>query len=204
MATFTINFVNNSSSSGSFCVFQQNHNSPNPDVFPLAWRVEYAAPHTQLAISWNTDLYFFWAKTGELRPGVIFYPGENAPTDLTGRNQITLIKEERDYKFANQQDWHQQGSLCIISANTTAIRQASVGIGMSGVPTLAVQAQPNMNFVFTPRFEYWITFGDLKQGQVLDPSEINSPVKIDFPYGIFSMNATLNADNTWTITQGMD
>lgn len=204
MTTFTINFVNNSNSSGGFCVFQQNHNSPNPNVFPLAWRVEFATPGTRLAISWNTDLYFFWAKTGELKPGVIFNPGENAPTDMSERNEITLAKEERDYKFVNQRDWNRHGSLCIISNNTTAIRQASVGIGMSGAPTLAVQAQPNMTFVFSPRFEYWITFASLKQGQVLNPSEILNPVKIDFPHGIFSMDATLNPDNTWTITQGMD
>jgi hypothetical protein len=204
MATFTINFVNNSYSSGNFCVFQQNPNSPNPGVFPLAWRVQSAGPQMRLAISWNTDLYFFWAKTGELQPGVIFNPGENAPTSMTERNEITLTKDERDYKFINQRTGYQQGSLTIISDANTAIRQASVGFGLSGAPMVAVQAQPNMNFQFTPRFEYWATFGKMRQGQVLSPSEISNPVRIEFPHGIFSMNATLNADNSWTITQGMD
>ena len=90
-----------------------------------------------------------------------------------------------------------------MSDNTTAINQASVGIGLSGAVAFAVQAQPNMYFRFSPRFDYWVTFADVKQGQVLNPSEINA-VKIEFPYGIFSMNATLNADNTWTITPGLD
>lgn len=204
MATFTINFTNNSSSSGDFCVFQQIHNSPNQDVFPLAWRVERAAPQTRLAISWNTDLYFFWAKTGELLPGVVFYPGENAPTDLTRGNEITLTKKDRDYQFVDQRDSYQQGSLRIMSDANTAIRNASVGYGMSGVPQFAVQAQPNMIFQFTPRFEFWVTFGNLTQGQVLDPDQINTPVQIDFPHGIFSMNATFNPDNTWTIAPGLD
>ena len=106
MPTFTINFVNNSDSSGSFCVFQQNHNSPNPDVFPLAWRVENAGPHSQLAISWNMDLYFFWGKTGPLKPGVIFYAGENSPTSLAENNDITLTKEDGNYKFVNKKNAH--------------------------------------------------------------------------------------------------
>lgn len=203
MSTFTINFVNNSNSSGSFCVFQQNHNSPNPNVFPLAWRVERAGPHSQLAISWNTDLYFFWGKTGALKPGVIFNAGENSPASINENNEITLTKEDGNYKFINRRSGYRQDSLSIIADNTTAINQASVGIGLSGAVAYAVQAQPNMHFLFSPRFDYWITFADVQQGQVLDPSEINA-VKIDFPYGIFSMNAMLNPDNTWTITQGLD
>lgn len=204
MPTFTINFTNNSNSAGDFCVFQQNPNSPNPGVFPLAWRVEFGRPGTRLAISWNTELYFFWAKTGELQPGVIFNPGENAPTSMAERNEITLTKADGNYKFIEQRNGYQQGSLSIITDVNTAIHQASVGIGISGAPVLAVQAQPNMRFQFTPHFEYWVTFGDLRQGQVLDPSEISNPVKVDFPHGIFSMNATLNMDNNWTITPGMD
>lgn len=203
MSTFTINFVNNSSISGNFCVFQQNHNSPNPDVFSLAWRVEPAAPHSRLAISWNMEHYFFWAKTGELKPGVVFLPGENASTDMYGRNDITLTKQDRNYKFVDQKDSYQQGIMTINADAYTAIRQASVGIGMSGVPTFAVQAQPNMRFWFAPRFDYWVTFGEFKQGQVLDPSTLNA-VKIEFPHGIFSMDATFNPNNTWTITQGLD
>lgn len=203
MSTFTINFANNSSSAGFFCVFQQSHNSPNPQVFPLAWRVEPAAPNSKLAISWNTDLYFFWAKTGELRPGVTFYAGQNARTNLTDQNEITLTKVDRDYQFTNQRNAYQQGILIITADATTVPNQASVGIGLSGAVAYAVQAQPNMQFHFAPRLEYWVAFGEFKQGEVLDPSGI-TPVKIDFPYGIFSMNATFNPDNTWTITPGMD
>lgn len=203
MPTFTINFTNNSNSSGSFCVFQQNHNSPNPSVFPLAWRVQSAMAHSKLAISWNTDPYFFWAKTGQLQPGVVFYAGENAQADFTERNEITLTKMDRDYKFTNQRNGYQQGTLTIDADMTTVPNQASVGVGLSGAVAYAVQAQPNMRFMFAPRLEYWVTFGQFQQGEVLELSGMTA-VKIDFPYGIFSMNATLNPDNTWTVTPGMD
>jgi hypothetical protein len=204
MATYTINFVNNSSSAGSFCVFQQNPNSPNQGVFSLAWLAKSAAPHSKIPISWNTDLYFFWAKTGELKPGIIFNAGEALLTDMRENNAVTVTKHDGNYKFTDQKNWHQQGILSVTSDNTTAINQASVGIGMSGSGTFAVQAQPWMTFLFSPNSEYWVTFGNIQQGQVLNSSETSNAVQIVFPHGIFSMNVTLNMDNTWTVTQGLD
>ncbi|WP_448697870.1 hypothetical protein ACFGVR_13765 [Mucilaginibacter sp. AW1-3] len=204
MATYTINFVNNSTSPGNFCVFQKKPDSPNPDVFSLAWLARHADPNSKVPISWNTDYYFFWAKTGALKPGLIFNAGEALKTSMTESNAVTVTKDDGNYKFREQKNWHQQGMLSITSDNTTAINQASVGIGMSGSGTFAVQAQPNMTFLFSPKSEYWITFGNINQGQVLNQSEIDNEVQIVFPHGIFSMNATLNKDNTWTITQGLD
>ncbi|WP_254412712.1 hypothetical protein [Dyadobacter diqingensis] len=61
--------------------------------------------------------------------------------------------------------------LSVSTDTTTAFNQASIGIGMSGSGTLAVQAQPNMTFFHT---------------------------------AFFSMNATINEDGTWTVTQGLD
>jgi rhizosphere induced protein len=51
-------------------------------------------------------------------------------------------------------------------------------------------------------FRHWVCFGHLQEGSVLEPSTIKKAVQVNFPEGIFSMNVTLNADNTWTITQG--
>ncbi len=204
MATFTINFANNTNAAGNFCIFQRNPSLQSPNDFTLAWRVEHAGPHTKLPISWNTEFYFFWAKPGTLMPGVIFNAGEAIPTSLTENNAITLTKLDGNYKFIGQKNGNQQGVLSVVCDNTMPLNQASVGIGMSGAGTFAVQAQPNMNFVFSPNTQYWIAFGDFQQGQVLDTAGIDNPVQIVFPNAIFSMNATLNADRTWTITQGMD
>ncbi len=137
-------------------------------------------------------------------PGVAFNAGEAIPTSPTENNEITLTKQDGNYKFINQQNFYEQGTFSITSDMYTAINQASVGIGMSGAGTFAVQAQPNMTFRFTPHPEYWITFGEVEQGQVLHPSEISKAVQVEFPYGIFSMNVTLNADKSWTVTPGLD
>ncbi|SDH25059.1 hypothetical protein SAMN04487996_13235 [Dyadobacter soli] len=202
MSTFTINFTNNSSSAGNFCVFNQKDDSFNS--FPLAWRVESAAPKAKVAISWNTDLFFFWAKTGGLRPGMVFNAGGNAPTSLTADNEITVTRDNRDYRFVNQRTGYRQGTLVAIADSSVVPNNASIAIGMSGAATLAVQAQPNMQFQFVPRFEYWVTFGDLQQGQLLDPDGNTEAAKIDFPPGIYTMNVTLNPDFTWAITPGLD
>jgi len=204
MPTYTINFLNNSDSTGNFCIFQQKPNGPNEESFALAWLVKPAIPNTKVPISWNTDLYFFWAKTGELKPGVIFNAGDALRTNLTENNAVTLIKQDHNYKFTDQKTWHQKGILNISTDDTTAFNQASIGVGMSGSATIAAQAQTSRNFSFSLSFKYWITFSDVQQGQVLDQSDIPDAVQIIFPDGIFSMNATLNQDNTWTVTQGMD
>jgi rhizosphere induced protein len=39
---------------------------------------------------------------------------------------------------------------------------------MSGNGTLAAPAQPAWTYIFTPRPQYWITFGEYAQGPVLD------------------------------------
>jgi len=204
MSTFTINFTNNTNIAGDFCIFQRNPDHMNPNIFPLAWRAQAAAPHAMVPISWNTDLYFFWAKTGPLQPGIMFNAGQAFPTDLTRANMITLTKRDGNYAFVDQRDWHQQGVLNVTADATMAHQQASIGYGMSGASAFAVQAQPNMSFVFAPRAEYWVTFGDIPQGQVLDPEILTNVAKVEFPHGIFSMNVTLNEDHTWTIKQGMD
>jgi hypothetical protein len=206
METYTINFVNNSGISGSFCVYQQTPYSQNPDVFPLAWLAQFSDPNTKpkVSIGWNTQLYFVWAKTGKLKPGIIFNAGEALMTGIYENNAVTLTKSNGNYLFINQTNGNSRDRLEITPDQYTAVNQASVGIGMSGSGTFAVQTQPRKTFSFDTRAEYWITFGDLKQGQVLDPPFIINPERIEFPHGIYSMNVTYNWDYTWTIEQGDD
>ncbi len=92
------------------------------------------------------------------------------------------------------------GSLYIMEDGRIPVGQASVGIGMSGFGTFVAPAQPNMNLIFTPNPEYWITFGTYVQGEVVDITAVNNPAQIKFPLNVYSMTAILNPDNTWTIT----
>lgn len=196
---YSLVFVNNSTQEGTVCVYQQDPNITNPDVMSLAWFAKPAAPTTTIIFTWGIDYDFVWSETGVLRPGVLFVASQTWPTDLSSENQVTFTNQDGAYTFADQQAGPQAGSLYITEDGTIPPNQASVGIGMSGFGTFAVQAQPNMNLVFTPNPQYWVTFGSYTQGEVMDISEVNNPAEIVFPPNVYSMTATLGANNEWTV-----
>ena len=199
MMTYSITFQNNSSNAGSACVFQSNPDIYVPGVMSLAWFAKYAYPTTRILFKWTTEYDFVWSETGELAPGVLFASSQIWPADLTEKNKVTLTHQGGAYTFTNQTKGPQQGCLYITEDSTIPLKMASVGIGMSGSGTLAVQAQPNMNLTFMPYPEYWITFGNFIEGEVLDITQITNKAKITFPPNIYSMAAILNQDNTWTV-----
>lgn len=196
---YTLIFKNNSTNSANACVYQQDPNIGVPDVMSLAWFSKYAFPTTTVTFQWTIDYSFVWSETGVLVPGVIFTATQNWGADLSTTNQVTFSHPGQAYTFQNQTAGPQGGSLYITEDGTLPIKQASVGIGMGGFGTFVVQAQPNWNLVFTPHPEYWITFGNYTQGEVLDQTSISNPAKVAFPVNTYSMTAILNPDNTWTV-----
>ncbi len=197
--TYSLVFVNHSSQTGSACVYQQDPDLTIPDVMSLAWFAKAATPTTSIVFRWTIDYDFVWSETGSLVPGVLFVASQTWPADLSTQNQVTFSQAGGAYTFQNQQKGPRGGSLYITEDGTIPVGQASVGIGMSGFGTFAVQAQPNMNLVFTPHPQYWITFGTYTQGQVMDISAVSSAAQIQFPPNVYSMTATFNPDNTWTV-----
>ncbi|MFI5138274.1 MAG: hypothetical protein ACHQIM_10640 [Sphingobacteriales bacterium] len=204
MSTYSINFFNNSSMPGSICVFQQSPDTSNPNVFALAWFAKFTNPNTRLSFSWNLDYCFIWDETGQLVPGITFNASEVLPAGLTDNNTVTLTKGDGAYQFVDQTTGGQPGSLTINCDVTIPPNQASVGIGMSGAGTFAMQAAPNMAYLFTPQPQYWVAFGNFEQGQALDAGEITNSAQVAFPPNIYAMDVKLNMDNTWTITQAAD
>lgn len=199
MAQYSINFINNSSNSGNFMCFQKDPDISTDGVMSLAWFAKYAHPNTNIRFDWEIDYSFVWGQTGELIPGVMFYAGETLDADLEQNNKVTLRYLDGAYTFTNQTTQEPGGSLYVYEDDTVPLKMASVGIGMSGAGTFVVQAQPNMNVTFTPHPTYWVAFGNYQTGEVLDIQEINNDAQVEFPPGVYAMNAILNMDNTWTI-----
>lgn len=199
---YTLIFQNNSTLGGDACVYQTDPEMANPQVMSLAWFSKYAYPTTQLQFQWSIDYDFVWGNTGTLAPGVVFSAAQVWPTDPNGENQVTFSYDPANqaYFFENQRTGGIPGNLYIDETGIIPVGSpASVGIGMSGFGTFAMQAQPNYNLTFSPHPEYWITFGTFTQGEVLDITNISNPAKIEFPNGVYSMTAILNQDNSWTI-----
>ena len=197
---YTVIFQNNSSNRGDACLFQKDPGGGYPGVMSLAWFTRPAAPTTRIQFAWELAYDFAWSQTGRLAPGVVFSASQVWPADPATQNQVTFTKEGGFYTFKDLTQGPQPGSLTIRQDSTIPMGMASVGIGMSGAATFAVQAQPYMNVMFTPHPEYWIAFGNYMTGEVLDTQSMFNAAKITFPPNIYTMVATLNQDNTWTIT----
>lgn len=195
---YQLNFVNNSANAGTFMVFQRAPDLQVENVNALAWITKYANPGVQGFFSWSGEYDFVWFENDSPVSGISSGTSQCVPTNLETSNLITLTYNS-GYQFIDQTTGDQPGSLYVKMDNTIPLRQASVGIGMSGAATFAVQTQPNMNLMFTPNPEYWVAFGNFEQGQTLDMQELTNTEKIDFPPGIKEMTVILNEDNTWKV-----
>ena len=196
---YNLNVINNSTQTGDMCIYQSDPNTNDPKVMSLAWFSKRATPATKLKFTWTIDYSFVWSETGVLVPGVIFDASQTFPADLSTTNQITFSDVGGAFNFSGQTAGPSAGSLYVLQDKTIPSNVASVGIGMSGAGTFVVPSQPNMTDIFTPKPKYWITFGNYIAGQVLDITSISQKANLAYPFNIYSLTATFNPDNTWTV-----
>jgi hypothetical protein len=197
--TYSLTFVNNSTNTWDAAVYQKDPDLGIPNVQSLAWFAKTTAPTTKVVFKWKIEYSFVWSETGELVPGVLFNATQDWPADLKTTNQVTFTKDPA-YTFKDQTKGPQDGTLYIQQASTLPSKMASVGIGMSGSGVYAVQAQPNILAKFSPHPQYWITFGQFVQGEVLDIGQVvGQAANIKFPVNVYQMTAILGEDNKWTV-----
>jgi hypothetical protein len=205
---YEVVFVNNSPDAGSACLYQVYQQDPGlvtPGVMSLAWFVKEAPPAARVVFEWTMDLCFVWARLGRLKPGNLFKPGQVFPVDLFSANMITFSKQEGDFSFQDPTIQQPRMSLYVRGDGSFLPNQAAVGIGMSGSGMFAAPAQPHWVYTFgMPPQKYRITFGDYRQGQVLDVTQIGSSAEVVFPPGIYSVTATLNRDKSWAVEPNFD
>jgi hypothetical protein len=196
---YSLTFVNNSSNTWDAAVYQKDPDLGVPNVQSLAWFAKTAAPTTKVVFTWTIDYSFVWSETGVLVPGVMFNATQDWPADLSTQNKVTFTKDPA-YTFTNQTQGPLPGILYISQDNNIPSKMASVGIGMSGAGVFAVQAQPNIQVSFTPHPQYWITFGQFTQGEVLDIGQVvGQAANVKFPFNVYAMTAILGPDNKWQV-----
>jgi hypothetical protein len=201
---YTLTFINNSINPGAVCLYQKPVDMKQFDVESLAWLTYSCNPNVEVDLSWSADYNFVWSKTGILKPGVKFKAAETVAADLNEKNSIVLDQNDFGYLFAQTScrdaTTTPNGSLRIFESANISMNDVAVGIAMSGSGVFVKQGQPNLSLSFTPHPNYWITFGDFEQGEVLDIEVLTNSQEITFEPGIYTMYAILNIDNTWTIT----
>lgn len=197
MTTYSLTCVNNSQLSGSFAVFQKAPPMTVPgNVFSLAWFARPTAPGSRVTFSWSLDYSFLWSETGLLQPGINFAATQVLAADPNGQNLIQLTQDKYGATtFVNQSSTGALGSLTIQQLSNVAPAKTSVGIGMAGSGTFAVQAAPNMTAVFTPHPNYWVMFGNYETGDVIDIEDVTGAVEATYGGALTSRTATLGLDN---------
>jgi hypothetical protein len=211
--SFQLLVQNNSFNTGAACVYQQDPKLGVPGVQTLAWLVQPMAAGTKYLFQWTNVPCFVWAATGSLRPGTVFFANQTLDADLSTTNMVTFTQQGGAYSFTNPRAGPESGSLFIRTDGSIAFNAAAVGIGSDGRGSFAVQAQPNVTYQLTPNPTYWVSFGTFQAGEVLDVKVLQSKTalagmylpssQIVFPPNVNAMTATLNPDNSWSLTQGI-
>jgi rhizosphere induced protein len=197
--------VYNESTQKDFCLFQSPPDLGNLDPLALAWFVKSMHQNTFAAFRWTIDYSFVWGDTGQLKPGIQFDAGQVMAADPSddgsgpGQNQAHFDLVNGAYLLTpGSVQGARAGSLYIQQGRNIAPGTVSVGIGMSGSGTCAVQAEKNIRLAFTPEPKYWIVAGSFTQGEVIDVSAITGSAEVAFGNG-YSMTAILSKDNKWTV-----
>jgi hypothetical protein len=178
---YSLTIQNNSTQSGDFCIFQEIPDVNVPNVVTLAWLSKPAHPTTKLTFDWKIDYSFFWSTQRDLKAGSHVKAEQSWEANLDTNNLITLDRSGNAYTFSNQRQGEYEGNLYIHQTGRVQSDDASVGIAMSGKGAFAVQSQPNMKIIMTPKPTYYIVFGYFEEGDVIDIAEVTeSAYKIQF------------------------
>ncbi|MBK5957257.1 hypothetical protein CCR97_03410 [Rhodoplanes elegans] len=200
---YTLRFRNRSESQHDFLCYQQGIDVNLPNVYTLAWFAKPVANDAFVDFTWTIDYNFVWSEQGMLVPGVKFQAGQVVPAGLRESNRVEFTRIDGAFQFASQSSTGAAGSLTINGADGVPKRAAKFGIGMSGYGTHVVDAEPNFAAIFTPHPEYWVSFGDYDQGEVLDIQTLVNAAKVPFPANVYEMTVALDAGNNWTVAQGL-
>lgn len=202
MTQYSLTCVNNSNLTGSFAVFQKPLPLTMPgNVFSLAWFARPTHPGTSVTFNWSVDYSFVWSETGVLKPGINFNASQVIPADPDRLNQVQLTVDSYNASyFTTPNSTGTPGCLTIQQLSSVVPNRTSVGVGMSGAGTFAVQAAPNMTAVFTPHPNYWVLFGNYETGDVMDIEDVTGAQEVTYGGSLTSRTASLGLDNLINIS----
>ena len=190
---YTLNLINNSSTTWTFYVYQQLPKLA-PNVFSLAWICSPYALRpggTTCTFRWAIQYDFMWG--APIMPGEIFQPLGSMPIDL----QTAITKPWPGLTITVQGD---PPASLVITEDAKTPSNASIGIGMSGSATFVANADPDSCHTFPLSPTYWIAAGtNVQVGTILNISTITPTAQVIFPPAKYNMTGTLGPDNQWTI-----
>ncbi|MEO1259238.1 MAG: protein RhiA [Bacteroidota bacterium] len=199
---YTLRCTNKSTAPWVFYVYQKMPSQPS-EIFSLAWFASpyRIGPNDQITFSWSIDYSFVWGNSGILQPGVNYDASGSQPASIQGTNQTTFSTDDGFPHLSTPTTGGQAGSLTVNQAGNVPNNVFATGIGMSGQGTFVQQALANTQQVYTPTPEYWIAAATQMQIGVVLAQTVSQTAKVTFPPSVFTMYATLDQNNTWSISQ---
>lgn len=196
---YRLRIANESDESVNACLYQTEPGSGVEGAMSLAWLVQTIPAGGSLIFRWTDDYCYAWAPTPQLQPGSIFLTAQLMLANLQTASQVTFTSDQGALMFVDPKAGPFPDSLVIVETDRIPVETAAVGIGMSAAATIAVQAAPSTNLVFTPDAEYWFTTGAFTTGQVLDLPSLANTLRIDFPKDVFEMTVIIDADGSFRL-----
>ena len=190
---YTINVINNSSTSQDFVIFQKP--PVIDDIFPLAWNSKFLPSYGMGEFQIESDYGFTFGKGSDLRPGAIFNPSQIMPAKLQGKNKVSFNGVELSAPEAGDSN-----GFTITEGSGVPMNEFAIGLAMDGRPIFATRATPNKEVVFPePNKSYYIAFGQFSQSQILDePLLINKGVEVCFD-NYQRVSVTLEPSGKWFV-----
>ncbi len=200
MSDYTLNVLHHGTDCGDFCLYQ-TYDNQSDDIRPLVWFSKTAHPGTRLEFTWNIDYSMAWSEQGDLTPGVVFKASQIVDADPynTDKNTVMLTRESNAFLFSDSDNPTASGKLGVVCDASIPANTVSVGVAMSGKPTQARVASPNLKYTFTPHPRYWIAFGKFEEGEVIDVNRMTQKFEITYPVNITERTVELTGDNSWTM-----
>lgn len=199
---YKVTFKNNSENNMKFCIFQKDPDLEQYSALSLAWLVKSCSPGANLELTWGIDYGCFWSRDGALGDVATYRTWQTKDIDPQTGNKVTLSYDQKQNNFLfspiTKSGESGEGTIHIIQDETVPGRVATVGVSMAGAPAIALKAQPNFTYKFTPHPKYWAVFGDFTPGAVIDLEEMTNACELEFSAGQSSMSVELKPDNTWS------
>jgi hypothetical protein len=195
MPPYSVNFVNNTESIFTMCVYQTIPGSPGLES--VAWQQTTGAPGDTTGVQWNINYSACLGSYAQTQGIGVYTANQTLPTNLGTAYDIVMLSNGGSGPMVQSliptTDPNLNPPANGIYIRNVSNNLANPGIGMSGAASVFLQGvyDPEVaQFIVTPT--YWVAlFSDLEVGEVISSDAALGPWQVQF--GPDQYAATLTA-----------
>ncbi|QOS78764.1 hypothetical protein JNUCC31_29415 [Paenibacillus sp. JNUCC31] len=195
--TYSVSVDNKATYNASLAIYQVDPNLDDPNVLTLAWLVKPSTSGSTTAFTWEVEYDFYWTEVDNPKPGTTITSTATREADLTSNNMVLFSHADGGtYQFSEATSGPKSNILYVHQDDSIVVADnAYIGIQMDNKPVVAVKAQPNTKTEFTPHPTYYMVYGRIEPGEIIDISEYaDVALKLTFD-GVTSHSVTLSEHN---------